>query len=224
MTEPAAWDVYLVTDRAFSKGRPTIEIVEAAVRGGISAVQLREKKLETRAFYEEGLKIRALLRAAGVPLIINDRIDVALALDADGVHLGQSDMPVGVARTVLGPNRIIGLSVEDPSHVNQDAVSYAEYLGVSPIFLTGTKTELIRAWELDGLRQVRTLTTLPLVGIGSVKRDNARSVIEAGADCVAVVTAIVAADDPEVATRYLVEEVREGKRSRALGHRCGSCP
>jgi len=215
MTEPAAWDVYLVTDRAFSKGRPTLEIVEAAVRGGISAVQLREKNLEARAFYEEGLKIRALLRTAGVPLIINDRIDVALALDADGVHLGQSDMPVGVARTVLGPNRIIGLSVEDPSHVNQDAVSYADYLGVSPIFLTGTKTELIRAWELDGLRQVRTLTTLPLVGIGSVKRDNARSVIEAGADCVAVVTAIVAADDPELATRHLVEEVRKGKTKQA---------
>lgn len=224
MTEPAAWDVYLVTDRAFSKGRPTLEIVEAAVRGGISAVQLREKNLEARAFYEEGLKIRALLRTAGVPLIINDRIDVALALDADGVHLGQSDMPVGVARTVLGPNRIIGLSVEDPSHIDQDAVSHADYLGVSPIFLTGTKAELIRAWGLDGLRQVRALTTLPLVGIGSVKRENARSVIEAGADCVAVVTAIVAADDPERATRYLLEEIREGKRSKVLRHRCSSCP
>jgi thiamine-phosphate pyrophosphorylase len=221
---PAAWDVYLVTDRALSKGRSTLEIVEAALRGGISAVQLREKDLEARAFYEEGLKIRHLLRSAGVPLIVNDRIDVALALDADGVHLGQSDMPAGVARTLLGPDRIIGLSVEDPSHINQDAVCCTDYLGVSPIFLTGTKTELIRAWELDGLRQVRTLTTLPLVGIGSVKRDNARSVIEAGADCVAVVTAIVAADDPELATRYLVEEVREGKRSRALGPRCGSCP
>jgi thiamine-phosphate pyrophosphorylase len=219
MREPATWDVYLVTDRALSKGRSTLEIVEAAVRGGISAVQLREKGLETGAFYEEGLEIRGLLRSAGVPLIINDRIDVALALDADGVHLGQSDIPVSVARSLLGPRRIIGLSVEDPSHISQDAVSYADYLGISPIFLTGTKAELIRMWGLDGLRHARTLTTLPLVGIGSIKRDNARSVIEAGADCVAVVTAIVAEDDPELATRYLAQEAREGKRSKPRGLR-----
>jgi thiamine-phosphate pyrophosphorylase len=90
----------------------TLEIVEAAVAGGVSAVQLREKDLDTREFYEEGLRIRDLLRTSGVPLIINDRIDLALALDADGVHLGQSDMPVNVARRILGPDRVIGLSVE----------------------------------------------------------------------------------------------------------------
>lgn len=214
MIDTAAWDVYLVTDRAFAQGRSIQEVVRAAVKGGVSAVQLREKDLDTRAFYEEGLKIKEMLNEAGVPLIINDRVDVALALNADGVHLGQSDMPASVARSILGPDRIIGLSVEDPSHIIDEEVSFVNYLGVSPVFLTGTKSELTKAWGLDGLRQARTMTALPLVGIGSIKLGNARGIIEAGADCVAVVTAIVSAEDPEQATRALVQEVRAGKRHR----------
>ncbi len=214
MKDPASWEVYLVTDRFFSMGRSTLEIVEAAVAGGVSAVQLREKELEVRDFYEEGLRIRDFLRSNGVPLIINDLIDVALALDADGVHLGQSDMPVSVARRILGPDRVIGVSVEKVEHINDDAVAYANYLGISPIFLTSTKPELDTSWGLEGIRRVRYLTDLPLVAIGSIKQENAADVIRAGADCVAVVTAIVAADDPREATRLLLEEVRAGKRDR----------
>ena len=211
MTDPSTWEVYLVTDRTFSCGRTTREIVEAAIRGGVSAVQLREKELDTRDFLEEGREIRTLLKDAGVPLIINDRIDIALALDADGVHLGRSDMPANIAREILGPDRIIGLSVEEPEHITSDDTSYADYLGISPVFLTPTKTDLERAWGLDGLRKARNLTRLPLIAIGSVKHENAREVIGAGADCVAVVTAITAANDPERATRLLLEEVRAGK-------------
>jgi thiamine-phosphate pyrophosphorylase len=214
MKDPGSWNIYLVTDRAFSKGRSTLEIVEAAVAGGVSAVQLREKDLGTRDFYEEGLRIRDFLRSSGVPLIINDRIDLALALDADGVHLGQSDMPLDVARRILGPDRLIGVSVEKPEHINDEAMIYANYLGISPIFLTSTKPELDTSWGVEGLRRVRSLTKLPLVGIGSIKLENAAEVIKAGADCVAVVTAIVAADDPREATRLLLEEVRAGKRDR----------
>lgn len=214
MNDPASWEIYLVTDRAFSKGRSTLKMVEAAVAGGISAVQLREKDLGTRDFYEEGLSIRDFLRSSGVPLIINDRIDLALALDADGVHLGQSDMPAHVARRILGPDRLIGVSVEKPEHINDVAESSANYLGISPIFLTSTKPELDSSWGLEGIRQARSMTKLPLVAIGSIKRENAADVIRAGADCVAVVTAIVAADDPCEATRLLLEEVRAGKRDR----------
>jgi thiamine-phosphate pyrophosphorylase len=177
-------------------------------------VQLREKELDVRDFYEEGLRIRDFLRSNGVPLIINDRIDVALALDADGVHLGQSDMPVSVARRILGPDRIIGVSVEKLDQVDADATAYANYLGISPIFLTSTKPELDTSWGLEGIRRARNLTDLPLVAIGSIKQENAAEVIRAGADCVAVVTAIVAADDPREATRLLLEEVRAGKRGR----------
>lgn len=215
MKDPASWEIYLVTDRAFSRGRSTLEIVEAAVAGGVSAVQLREKDLDTREFYEEGLRIRDFLRSSGVPLIINDRIDLALALDADGVHLGQGDMPVNVARRILGPDRVIGLSVEKLAQINDGAVADANYLGISPVFLTGTKPELDTSWGLEGIRVARSLTDLPLVAIGSIKQENAADVIRAGADCVAVVTAIVAANDPREATRLLLDEVRARKRDRS---------
>lgn len=215
MKDPASWEIYLVTDRAFSRGRFTLEIVEGAVAGGVSAVQLREKDLDTREFYEEGLRIRDFLRSSGVPLIINDRIDLALALDADGVHLGQNDMPVNVARRILGPDRVIGLSVEKLAQINDGTVAHADYLGISPVFLTSTKPELDTSWGLEGIRVARSLTNLPLVAIGSIKQENAADVIRAGADCVAVVTAIVAADDPREATRLLLDEVRAGKRDRS---------
>jgi len=214
MTPPSSWDVYLVTDREFSRGRSTLEIVAAAVRGGISVVQLREKNLDTREFYEEGLAIRELLRKSGVPLIINDRIDLALALDADGVHLGQKDMPVTMARRILGPDRIIGLSVEVPDHISYEAVANSDYLAISPVFQTDTKKDAGPAWGLDGIRKVRKMTKLPLVAIGSIKDANARAVVVAGADCAAVITAITAAEDPEEATRHLLAEVRAGKRLR----------
>ena len=217
MIDVSAWDVYLVTDRSFSKGRSTLEIVEAAVRGGISAVQLREKNLDGREFYEEGLKIRGYLRSHGVPLIINDRIDIALALDADGVHLGQSDIPIEVARKILGPDRIIGVSVGIPEHINKKAASYADYLGISPVFFTSTKPDEPREWGIEGLKQARAMTDLPLVAIGSVKQGNARDVVIAGADCVAVVTAITSEEDPVSATAALVAEVRAGKRARKGG-------
>jgi thiamine-phosphate pyrophosphorylase len=219
MKDPASWEICLVTDRAFSRGRTTLEIVEAAVAGGVSAVQLREKDLETRDFYEEGLRIRNFLRTSGVPLIINDRVDVALALDADGVHLGQSDMPMHVARRILGPDRVIGLSVETLAQMNDGAVAHANYLGISPVFLTSTKPELDTSWGLEGIRVARSLTDLPLVAIGSIKQENAAAVIRAGADCIAVVTAIVAAGDPREATRLLLDEVRTGKRDRYTGVR-----
>ena len=215
MKDPASWEIYLVTDRSFSRGRLTLEIVEAAVAGGVSAVQLREKDLDIREFYEEGLTIRDFLRSSGVPLIINDRIDLALALDADGVHLGQSDLPVNVARRILGPDCVIGLSVEKLAQINNGAVAHANYLGISPVFLTSTKPELDTSWGLEGIRVARSLTDLPLVAIGSIKQENAADVIRAGVDCVAVVTAIVAANDPREATRLLLDEVRAGKRDRS---------
>ncbi len=214
MTPPLAWDVYLVTDRSFSKNRSTLEIVVAAVEGGISVVQLREKDLETKDFYEEGMKIRKFLRDRKVPLIVNDRLDIALAIDADGIHLGQKDLPVKVARSILGPDRIIGVSVEKPADIDKHAVMYADYLAVSPVFATGTKTDTAAPWGLAGVTQARSITELPLVAIGSMKIDNAREVVMAGADCVAVVTAIVSADDPAEATRRLVCEVRAAKATR----------
>jgi thiamine-phosphate pyrophosphorylase len=216
MRDPSTWDVYLVTDRGLSRGRSTLEIVQAAVRGGVSVVQLREKEVGTRRFYEEGLTIREHLRSSGIPLIINDRIDLTLALDAEGVHLGQDDMPADIARRILGPEKIIGISVNDLSDINRQAHEYADYLAVSPVFFTATKEDLTTPWGIDGIKRVRSMTHLPIVAIGSIKRDNAHDVIMAGGDCVAVVSAIVSADDPEDATRLLLSEVRSAKKEKAV--------
>jgi thiamine-phosphate pyrophosphorylase len=224
MKDLSTCEIHLVTDRAWSKGRSTLEIIEAAVAGGVSVVQLREKDLETRDFYHEGLKIRDFLRSKGVTFIVNDRIDIALALDADGVHAGQDDMPIEVARRILGPDKIVGLSVTKPEDINHEAEMYADYLGVSPIFLTSTKPELGYSWGIDGLCKARNMTELPLVAIGSIKAENAAEVIRAGADSVAVVSEIVAADDPEAATRRLLEEVRKGKTDRAQQTTSGTPP
>jgi thiamine-phosphate pyrophosphorylase len=213
---PKSWHVYLVTDRSYSKGRSTLEIVEGAVAGGISAVQLREKDLETRDFYREGLLVRDFLRAHKIPLIINDRIDIALALEADGVHLGQSDMPPEIARKILGPKSIIGLSINKLDQITEDLTGIVDYLGISPVFLTSTKPDAIKEWGLEGLRKARQATDLPLVAIGSVKLSNAADVIKAGADCIAVVTAITAADDPEKAARELRDQVIKVKEKNTL--------
>ena len=211
MKIPASWEVYLVTDQPSSKCRSTVEIVQAAIRGGVSVVQLREKHMQTLEFLEEGRRILAVLRPAGIPLIINDRIDLALALDADGVHLGPKDMPLSIARKILGQGRIIGFSVEESAQINKESSAYADYFAISPVFFTSTKDDISAPWGLEGLKKARSLTHAPLVAIGGVKLENTREIVAAGADCVAVVTAIVSAENPETATRDLLMEVRSGK-------------
>ena len=197
------YSLYLVTDRSLSKGRPTREIVEAAVAGGVTCVQLREKHCGTREFIDEALALRPLLRDHDIPLIINDRLDVALAVEADGVHLGQSDMPIGMARKIAGNSLLIGISAESTDDALRAEQEGADYIGISPVFATPTKTDTALPLGLEGVNKIRGLVDIPLVGIGGINRDNAATVIEAGADGVAVVSAIVSADDPVHATKEL---------------------
>lgn len=193
---PADLRLYLVTDAACLRGRSLTDVVLAAVQGGTSCVQLREKHSATRDFVAMALAIKTLLEPFGVPLVINDRIDVALACGAQGVHLGQSDMPVTLARHLLPPDVFIGLSVENCADVLRAASQPVDYLGVSPIFATPTKTDTAAPWGLDGLRLVRSMTQLPLVAIGGIHVGNAGDVLAAGADGLAVVSALCSADDP----------------------------
>lgn len=195
--------VYLVTDARLSLGRPLDEVAAAAVRGGATCVQLREKALPTRDFVTQARALKAVLNAQGVPLVINDRVDVALACGADGVHLGQSDMTVEDARRLLPPQVFIGWSVETPADVARAAHLPVDYLGVSPVFATPTKTDTHTPWGLDGLRQVRTATPLPLVAIGGIHAGNASEVLRHGADGLAVVSAICSAPDPQAAAGEL---------------------
>lgn len=206
------YSLYLVTDRGLSRGRSTRDIVESGIRGGVTCVQLREKTAATREFIREALGIKDLLASRKIPLIINDRLDVALAVGAAGIHLGQKDMPLKMARTIAGDRMIIGISVESVDDAAAAERGGADYLGVSPIFATPTKTDTAPALGLGGLAEIRRTVTLPLVAIGGLSSDNAGAVIRSGADGVAVVSAIVAAEDPERAARHLkrvIEEARE---------------
>jgi thiamine-phosphate pyrophosphorylase len=198
---PALLRLYLVTDQKSLRGRTLTDVVLAALQGGVSCVQLREKELCSRDFVALALAVQDLLAPTGVPLVINDRIDVALACGAQGVHLGQSDMPVALARQLLPPGVFIGLSVENLNDVARAAEQSVDYLGVSPIYATPTKTDAAAPWGLAGLRQVRALTQLPLVAIGGIHLGNAAEVLQAGADGLAVVSAICSAVDPSAAAQ-----------------------
>lgn len=195
--------LYLVTDRALCGNRPLDDVIMQAVRGGASYIQLREKELSTRAFIEEAKRIRERLLPFRVPLIINDRVDVALAVHADGVHVGQEDMPFAVARELMGPDAMIGLSVETWEDVERAEELDVSYLGISPVFATPTKTDTKGVWGLEGVARIRAFSRHPLVAIGGLNAANSREVILAGADCVAVVSAICAASDPFGATKEL---------------------
>lgn len=196
--------LYLVTDAALSRGRSLEDVVSAAVQGGVGCVQLREKQRDTRDFVALAVSLKAMLSAQRIPLVINDRIDVTLACGADGVHLGQSDMPVQDARRLLPAEVFIGWSVETLQDVQRATHLPVDYLGVSPVFATPTKTDTSAPWGLDGLRQVRAATPLPLVAIGGIDPDNALQVLQAGADGLAVVSAICSADDPRAAAARLL--------------------
>jgi thiamine-phosphate pyrophosphorylase len=195
--------VYLVTDRGLCLNRSLQDVVLKAVQGGVSCVQLREKDLPTRDFIEEAAAVKKILLPFQVPLIINDRIDVALACGADGLHIGQQDMPYDKARKLMGERAIIGLSVETWEDVESVEKLDVNYIGVSPVFATPTKTDTKEPWGLAGLRKIRAFSRHILVAIGGINISNAQAVAEAGADCLAVVSAVCSADDPSAAATEL---------------------
>lgn len=206
------WSLYVVTDRPLARGRPLEEVVRAAIAGGATVIQLREKEIDTRRFIELGRRLLAITREAGLPLIINDRVDVALAVDADGVHVGQEDMPAAIARRLLGPDKLLGVTVSNVEEAHQAQIDGADYLGTNAVFATPTKTDTGPPMGLEGLRQIAEAIPLPIVGIGGVNANNAADVIRAGAAGVAVVSAVVAAEDVEAAARRLRAVVDAARR------------
>jgi thiamine-phosphate pyrophosphorylase len=191
----------LVTDRGMAGGRSLTQIVAAAARGGVSMAQLREKDAPTRAFVEEARALKALLAPLGVALLINDRIDVALACGADGVHVGQSDMPVEMARALLPKGAIIGLSITCADDLRRADADEADYLGVGPIFAQTTKADATAPLGVAGFGALRAMSRKPMMAIGGVGLDTCVPLLAAGADGLAVVSAIMAASDAEAAAR-----------------------
>lgn len=197
--------VYVITDRRVAGGRSILDIVRAAIRGGATVIQLREKTATTREMVDLGQALHHITRPAGVPLIINDRLDVALAIEAEGVHVGQDDMPAALARRLIGPDRILGVSAGTAGEARQAEKDGADYLGVGDVYGTPTKPDAGAPIGVDGLAEIIRAVSLPVVAIGGITPDNAAAVIQAGAAGVAVISAIVGAPNPEAATRRLRE-------------------
>jgi thiamine-phosphate pyrophosphorylase len=209
--------LYFVTDRDLCGNKSLEDVVLQSVKGGATCVQIREKNLSTRAFIEEAFSIKKILAPFGVPLIINDRIDVALAVKAAGVHVGQDDMPYETARALMGHTAIIGLSVETWEDVERAEKLDVDYLGVSPVFETPTKTDTKGSWGLEGLSKIKAFSRHPLVAIGGLNLGNAKEVVLAGADSVAVVSAICAAPDPYTVSNELHEIIEAALKERLGG-------
>lgn len=201
------WRLCFIADSEAAAGRDVLELVAKAVDGGATVVQLRGKKWTSREFLEMGLKAARLLRSKKTPLIINDRVDIALACEADGVHLGQDDMPLSFAREVLGKNRIIGISVATPAEAEAAERGGADYIGAGPVFSTSSKRDPGPLLGLEGLRAIRQKVTFPILAIGGISSANVSDVISAGADGVAVISAISSAGDPERAAIEIIESI-----------------
>jgi thiamine-phosphate pyrophosphorylase len=201
------WSVYIVTDQQAAGERALPEIVRAAIQGGATAVQLRAKVATTREMVALGQALLAITRPAGIPLIVNDRLDVALAIEADGAHVGQDDLPAAMARQILGPERILGVSAETVGQAQQAERDGANYLGVGDVFGTPSKPDAGSPIGIDGLAATVRAVALPVVAIGGITLDNAPAVIAVGAVGVAVISAVVGAADPAAAARQLRERI-----------------
>lgn len=200
--------LYLVTDRPLSLGRPIEEVVTAAVEGGVTMVQLREKECPTGEFITLARALKEALAPHGVPLIINDRVDVALAVDADGVHIGQSDMSYEDARRLLGPDKIIGLSVENFSDLERANSLDVDYVGISPVYGTPTKSDTAEPFGLEGLRRAVSLSAHPTVAIGGMNATTIGEIMQTGVDGVAVVSAICSAPSPKAVSQKLLDIIK----------------
>jgi len=207
---PGLWRLHVLTDRKTSGGRSHLQVAEAAIAGGADVLQLRDKEAPSGRLYQEAMQLRKITRDAKVPFIVNDRLDIALAVDADGVHVGQSDLPASVARRILGPGKILGVSVDTVEQAILAEKDGADYLGVGPVFeARGTKPDTGDPVGIDCIARIRRHCRLPIVAIGGINAENAGKVREAGADAVAVISAIVSADDISQATRRL-KRILEG--------------
>ena len=202
------YKLYLVTDD--QQDLETLKfVVEKAVAGGVTMVQVRDKHGDVRAFVERAQAVKSVLVGTGVPLIINDRVDVALAVDADGLHLGQSDMPDALARKLIGSDKILGLSIETEQQLQEADDLPIDYIGLSALFETQTKTNLKKYWGYEGIKLALETTKLPIVGIGGINESNIPQLVETGIHGLALVSAICHAEDPKKATKDLVNLMGE---------------
>lgn len=202
------YSIYLVTDDGCLQGRALIDCVREALEGGVTLVQYRAKTASSAEMYAEALQLKALCDSFNVPLIINDRLDIAMAVGAAGVHLGQDDLPCAAARKILGEDYIIGVSAHNPAEAKAALQSGADYLGCGAVFGTATKAD-VKKLGTEGLTAICREKGLPVVGIGGVTADNYREVRAAGADGAAIVSGILAQPDISVTVRAIAKVSQE---------------
>jgi thiamine-phosphate pyrophosphorylase len=205
--KPIDWRLCLIADAEAAGNRSLVSIIQRAVEAGTTLVQVRGKKLSTPQFLNLALAAYEFCKSRDIPLIINDRIDIALACDADGVHLGQEDIPLSFARKILGNQRLIGVSVNTVKEAHEAEAKGASYLGVGPIYDTLSKEEIGPILYLEGLRKIRKKVQIPILAVGGIQAENARDVITSGADGLAVISAIMGSEDIAEATSRLLHAI-----------------
>ena len=207
------WALYLVTESRLTPGRGTADVVKEAVEAGVKVVQMREKEKSARQRFRLGRKLREITAENGVDFLVNDRVDLALALEADGVHLGQEDLPCAQARKLLGEESIIGISASTPGLAGEAAAAGADYIGMGSIFTTGSKRlqDDRQAIGLESLRRAADKIDVPIVAIGGIDAGSVQEVIEAGADAAAVISALTQADDTVRAAQEMISLIQDAK-------------
>jgi thiamine-phosphate pyrophosphorylase len=198
------YTLYLVTDRGILKGRDLADAVEEAIKGGVTLVQLREKDVSSLEFYNIAIKLKQLTNKYKIPLIINDRLDIALAADADGLHVGQDDLPVEVARKLLGPDKILGYSVSTIEEAVYGEKMGADYLGAGPVYPTGSKLDAVSPIGIDTFHRIKESVSIPVVGIGGIGISNIKEMKASGADGISLISAILGSKDIKEASRNLI--------------------
>ncbi len=198
------YELYLITDRRFLKRRELKKVIEDAILGGVTIVQVREKNISTREFFKVAKEVKEVTDYYKVPIIINDRLDIAQAIDADGVHLGQKDMPLNIARKILGKDKLIGISVGNVKEALEAENNGADYLGIGTIFPTGSKKDVDAIIGIDGLSQVKNSISIPSVAIGGINKTNFKDVLKTGVEGISVISAILDENNIKLAANNLL--------------------
>ena len=201
------YKLYLVTDRTNKTDEEFLNIIEEAIKGGVTVVQIREKDADTLEFYNISNKVKEICSKYNVPLIINDRIDIALAIDADGVHIGQSDMPIKIARKLIGNDKILGISAHNLEEATDAEENGADYLGVGAIFSTSTKKDANDV-SIDTLKEITSNVDIPTVAIGGINLDNVEKLKDTNISGISVVSAIMNAENPKIASENLLRKIK----------------
>lgn len=206
---PIDFSVYLITDRHQTAGRPLVAVVRQALEGGVRAVQLREKDLSGRELFMLAGELRQITRQYGARLLINERLDISLATDADGVHLGAASLPVSTARRLLGPQRLIGYSAHSVHEAVQAAADGADFVTLGPVFFTPSKATYGEPLGVEPLQSASAVLTIPVFALGGIKLDNVAQVMAAKAHGIALISAIIAAADPKFEAAALLQTIEQ---------------